>query len=328
MSQKAASASTSTSPSPPPPPTVTVTVTPEKEATRTSAKVVAVNVNISQDPATNDAAAAPSSAPKVPVVVRPHPLPAKEDNSKESSNDEEEGSKGSTPSPSVMSTSPKVTPWKKIVQRTASCNVESRDDGSELLAVTDMSSIIFHPHDSPAKNPKHLSSPLSAKPGREASSSSSALAPVPFVIDKDATESAKKSSMSISDDGDGGGNDSSDRNGSSSSNAVKKNSNSGNSSSNNNNNDSSQSVVRRVVPSKSACAQPQTYRQSMILDEDMEKLRQSSIMSDGPPKEEDLEALVEAIVNGRKEVSHSVDPSEVTEMNTRLGAGASGSVFK
>ena len=46
------------------------------------------------------------------------------------------------------------------------------------------------------------------------------------------------------------------------------------------------------------------------------------------PKEEELQSFVDSVVQGRTDLSHAIDPSEISDATTRLGAGASGAVFK
>lgn len=46
------------------------------------------------------------------------------------------------------------------------------------------------------------------------------------------------------------------------------------------------------------------------------------------PKEEELQSFVDSVVHGRADLSHTIDPSEIGGKTTRIGAGASGTVFK
>ena len=46
------------------------------------------------------------------------------------------------------------------------------------------------------------------------------------------------------------------------------------------------------------------------------------------PKEEELQSFVDSVVHGRTDLSHTIDPSEIGGKTTRIGSGASGTVFK
>lgn len=46
------------------------------------------------------------------------------------------------------------------------------------------------------------------------------------------------------------------------------------------------------------------------------------------PKEEELQSFVDSVVQGRADLSHTIDPSELSDKLIRIGSGASGTVFK
>lgn len=255
------------------------------------------------------------ATPDIPVFIRPQQdssSSAKEKGTEKAEEDEEEELEISVPikrglpkqtEPTDKNQSQSIA-HKKIIPRTASCDIDLRDDGSELLSFKEESPIIFSSSDTFIKNHKYLSSPFNAKHNGDAGT----VSPILFSAESRGDEKDKLAKS-----------DSKDKSDSPATVSELKRSNSI---------QPQRTPLKDKSVSKRKQVQTQIHRKSMIMDEDAEKLRRSSILSEGPPKEEDLEAFLEAIVNGRKEVAHSVDPSEIVEMNTRLGAGACGTVFK
>lgn len=301
--------------------------------------------------------------PEIPVFIRPERTPIgdvkelgqtgnkKVEEKKEKKEEEEEEEEEisvliNSSSPRIMvkkadetdtenKSRPQSVIHKKVVQRTASCSIDLRDDGSELLSFEEESPLQLNPPDSVVKNHKYLSTPF-----EKSSDDPGAVSPIIFSTSdfddekdekKDVVTKKKKEKEKEKDVEKKEAKKEKKLEKGSPSKADKK--------SQSPNRDMpelkrSNSIqpkptpLREKEPTKRKLVQTQMHRKSMIMDEDAEKLRRSSLLSDGPPKDEDLEALVEAIVNGRKELAHSVDPSDITEMKTRLGAGACGAVFK
>ena len=243
---------------------------------------------------------------------------------------------------SVGKSQPQNIVHKKVVQRTASCSIDLRDDGSELLSFEEESPLLLNPPDSVVKNHKYLSTPFGTN-----SEDPGTVSPIIFSTNdfdekddddgddenvKEEEEEEKKKEKKKKEEEDKKDKEPEKKcEKKEASKGAKKDKGSSRELIEPKRSNSIQpksTPLKEREPTKRKLVQTQIHRKSMIMDEDAEKLRRSSLLSDGPPKDEDLEALVEAIVNGRKELAHSVDPSDITEMKTRLGAGACGAVFK
>lgn len=271
-------------------------------------------------------------APEIPVLIRAQQAPstkeAEKNKDKENNEEEEEEisvyirsdspqrkSRQVDSSKLVSKSQPQAITPKKPVPRTTSWGTDPRGDERELLSFEEDSPLALNHPESGARNHKYLSSPF-GKNTKEPCTVS------PIVFSPANTEEKETSPKDVEPGGDE---------------LVKKSKQSDKSEGNNdlmselkrsNTLQFQKTPTAEKDVSKRKQVQTQIHRQSMIMDEDMKKLRKSSMLTGGPLKDEDLEEFVEAIVKGQKEVAHSVDPSDITEMKSRLGAGACGTVFK